>query len=217
MIICVLSLLPAGCADQSPTETQLESQPVYAYPGDVRLSVARINETKRALDDYPNADRAKAIIADGTITVDEMNEFDRTMAACLSKLGYDGQYDANGTFSMKRLNESDGTTDSTQALDECQTVTGYDVIRTLYSNAVRNPDDVDLGPYVVQCMIDIGAAPQGYTLDEYVKDSRNRTGPYATLDALQDTDPTNSQAQQIRECGYDPLHKADGIIGTPKQ
>lgn len=38
-----------------------------------------------------------------------------------------------------------------------------------------------------------------------------------TLAALRDTDPTNSQAQQIRECGYDPLHKADGIIGAPKR
>ncbi|KAB8294446.1 hypothetical protein DSM100685_0574 [Bifidobacterium avesanii] len=182
-----------------------------ALPKDVSYSreadVAQYRADLDALAKRTGNDFLSAIIADNTITADEMNEAKRRMQQCYSDLGYKAvQTDDSGGIVVVRADGGDVRNDGnalTAADKRCQTDSGYAMLTGIYFNAVRNPDRLDLVPYTVRCLIDHGIVDPSYTVQDYQRDSQNRNGPYK----VQDEDPEGTQGRQVTQCGRDPLGK----------
>lgn len=193
----------AGGGDSPAVVSSLPPDVRYGQDADVRNYRSDLDAlAKRSGNDF-----LSSIIADNTVTADEMNEAKRRMQQCYADAGYRAvQTDESGGVALARLDGGNMEADmqaTNDAQRRCETDSGYSQLVTLYFNAVRNPEHVDLAPYVVQCFIDHQLVDAQYTVADYQRDSQNRTGPYK----VQDEDPESAQGRQVTQCGRDPLGK----------
>lgn len=141
-----------------------------------------------------------AVIADGTISADEINEMQRRVIGCYADFDLvftdEGSGQATiGTASGEPLTEGQ----SRKAQAQCDGIEGqFNLLATTYYQAVRNPDNADYDPYVLQCLQDHGILDRSYTLEQYKYDARNHVGPVFGLDD-DGSDP------QVALCQFDPL------------
>lgn len=190
---------------------------VYAaHTESVRLSPAYMKELEERFargrsSGWLDADMVDAVVADGTITADEMNDLDRRAVACLAKYGFEVNRDywfsptgGISTFGSKVIqwNEDHNQPQngpppeySIDCLDN-----GYGDLANMYWRAYANPNNVDLDPYVFQCFVEHGLVKDGITYERY------RT--MAGADALVG-DPARSTSSTHgiwNTCWDDPLH-----------
>lgn len=208
-IVCLTVALASSCGgagnvDGAAMPDFAMQNITYTREADISRYRADIDRMSERLGD----DFLSAIVADDTITADEMNEAQRRVRQCYADAGYEYiQLGEGGAASIGRLDGKDngnGRDERFQeALQRCESDSGYDSLAPLYYEAVRNPDHLDLSPYTVQCFIDHGLVGPQYTVADYQRDSHARTGPYK----VQDEDPEGAQGRQVTECGRDPLGK----------
>lgn len=74
-------------------------------------------------------------------------------------------------------------------------------MRSVYAMAIQNPDDIDLKPYIVQCLAERNLVGEQYSTDDLNRDGRSQSGPYATRN-----DPSDPHYSDAVECLSDPLH-----------
>lgn len=204
-----LAMLPmlGSCAGVggigSPVATQTQLDEVrYSRDADVRNYRDDLDrEAARTGNDF-----LKTIIADDVVTAEEMDEVYRRTQQCYADAGYKYTALQTGGAQVDRLDGKSPSGDPRGANDvaiSCEEKTGFGAIQRIYTNAVRNPDNIkDLSPYVVQCFIDHGLVDPSYTVADYQRDSASRSGPYKILDQ---EGPQSGKGKQVYECGIDPL------------
>lgn len=204
-----LAVLASMAACGSPPSESVPEPIVMqdvTYTRDVDIRRWRA-ETERTLKTAPSGEFARRIVADDVLTADEMNEFHRRVKQCFAERGYEYTVDAELRGGMVERIDGRSVAVDRVGLEEtnavCDGDSGYSGIWAEYKMAMANPDHVDLGPYVVQCLVDNGLVGPQYTVADYIRDSQNRTGPYK----VQDEDPESVQGRQVTQCGRDPLGK----------
>ncbi|MDR0488931.1 MAG: hypothetical protein LBG99_05980 [Propionibacteriaceae bacterium] len=155
------------------------------------------------------SDLAKAILADGNITDEEILQAKDTLRDCLQasgltvyKIGTDGSLD---TFLPSLTGESvEETGIRAQKLTEvCEKNIDWTTLAGLYNGVRINPNNID--PYVImaECLVRVGIRPDGYSADDYAQEFE--TGAffqeYSSLNPSEDadkfwacnSDPTNTR------------------------
>ncbi|MBW3077793.1 hypothetical protein [Bifidobacterium simiiventris] len=187
----------------APSGTQLT---YMGYTDTVTLTDSYVATLK---DDaaWTHADFIREVIADRRITADEMNEAERRSINCYAqyglKVGVDYWFGDNGGGLVEKENDRYTQEQRADISTTCGLDTGYESIKEVYYQAVRNPDDVDLEPYRFQCYQEQGLLDAGYTYDEFERLVDNGTSPLSDYDSLDEASPTK---RQLDQCVNDPLH-----------
>lgn len=208
ILVVTLALLGSCSAQENSGNPALNSDIsfgniIYSYDAEIKMYR---DDLSNLAQKYHN-DFLNTIIADDVITADEMNEYQRRVRNCYADDGYKYiQTDEAGAGAYESLDGGSVNTDDRfmNTVQRCGSDSGYDSITRLYYDAVRNPDRLDLSPYVVQCFIDHGFVGQSYSVADLIRNSQQRTGPYAILDA---EGWDSVRGGQVYECGSDPLQK----------
>lgn len=206
-ICCIVCLLIVSGCSSIPSAEKLVSagmeHVVYSHNADI---TAYQQEIDAIVTGSVDNEYLKAIVADDVLTADEMNEFVRRVKQCYAQRGYNFSYDVNsGTSTVSRLDEQSvevSLEDLDKVTYKCSDDTGYSRLVVKYDSAVYNPKNLDLKPYVVQCLIDHDLVDQSYSIADYVHDSQQRSGPFEVLD---DESADVQKRNQTSVCVRDPL------------
>jgi hypothetical protein len=125
----------------------------------------------------------KDVLSDGDITRAEYVEAANRYMDCVREHGVD--IDAVDEFGVNNYAASNMTGSNEKYLDTCTEGTIF-IIEGIYSQMVKNPDNVDMKQLLVECFVNSGLADKGYTVDDYVADT---SGPNGSKFPFDDTDP----------------------------
>ena len=216
-VICLFAL--CGCSTTPEQQTASAGQPFgtrteYANHTDsVTVSPAWKAQIDNALTP-PSAyasggDTVNAVLSDGIISSNEMNALEREAVGCYAQHGMQANRDywfsaheGIATFLNGKYNQDYET--------ECEIASGYELTTSYYYDIRRNPDQIDLGPYIFQCYQEHGLADKPMTYDEYNRLKSEGREPLIGDPARS----TSSQHAIWNTCWDDPLHN---ISSPPPQ
>jgi hypothetical protein len=122
-----------------------------------------------------SSDYVKAVLADGTVDMSELQEAQQRMVSCMSEAGFVLEFVPTPYgFSQERLQMGRGTVDFTDeeknaaldADDRCREE-WMGNIDTLYQTVTTNPNNEDWSGLVAACLTRHGLAPEGFTGQDY--------------------------------------------------
>ena len=161
-----------------------------------------IMSSKAASGAAGETDAMRAVLADGVITADEMNDLESRALGCFAKYGYKPgvnlylSEDGGGGA----INDETRSVEETLAIsDECIYDNGYGDLKHLYYSMWWNPDNVDLEPYRFRCYQEHGFLLEDYSYEEYERLKSSRR-------VLREVPRSGSQSDLMLACGIDPLH-----------
>lgn len=209
----VAALMCAGCG-ASPSDG---GEVTRAAPNNTRTTYAQYTDSVFVNDAYmqeingvlamrdDNADVAHAVLADRTITAEEMNELENNEIACFAQYGWkpnvDYWFSQDGGVTALYIGDKSNE-EALRISDLCDTSTGYALLVMYYYQALYNPDNIDLRPYVFQCFQEHGLVDKSMTYDEYGRVLAAGKDPL-----IGDPRRSTSSTHPIWEtCSSDPLH-----------
>ncbi|MDR0849567.1 MAG: hypothetical protein LBN10_11125 [Propionibacteriaceae bacterium] len=189
-VALVLGLV--GCASEVDDAT-----PGFSGPWAIELQQAYENVSSPV---------AKAILADGVITDEEMEEVRAAQKECLENLGCVVlELNPDGSANIRPPQE-DGesfevlTQRTGELQQQCEVQTSWSTIGWLYTQMTRNPENQDIADLMVECLVRVGLESEGYTAEQYMSDLENAHFiPYLE-------NQETPEGQKFRACNFDPLH-----------
>lgn len=178
------------------------------YVDSVPINASYRKQIAGALDhDSSGKDVIEQVLADGIIDPGEMNDVERQMVGCFSDRGYEVNVDywlaKDGGFAASNAATMPASDERVQdAIRQCESSTGYGILVYYYNQASRNPDDIDLDPYVFQCFREHGLVDAGLAYDEFRRIGEQGGNPLVGDPARSDS----SKHQDWEMCVSDPLH-----------
>lgn len=146
-----------------------------------------------------HSDFVNQVIADKKITGAEMNQAERQALDCASQqgltLGVDYWLKNGGEWNIYGRDIS-----SYRAMDimvTCGSNNGYETLMKAYTQAIANPDDIDLEPYRVQCYKDLKVLDPKVTYRQFEDTNVKFTMPTSYKDP---------RWKDYNHCTDDPLH-----------
>ena len=195
MAVAVAAILTVSLAACSP---QVEpTEPGFSGPWATELQQAYENVSSPV---------AKAILEDGVITEEEMEEVRTAQIECLENLGCIVlELNPGGSADILPPQEGGESFEVlTQRMNglqqQCSVQTGWSIIGYLYSQVRRNPENRDGADLMVECLVRVGLEAEGYTAEQYIADLEN--GHFIPYLENQET----PEAQKFLQCNDDPLH-----------
>ena len=176
------------------------------FTHDVRLNATYMGKLREALQgwDINDMDYINEILKDSVITADEMNDLERKTNGCFERHGYElGKnlwYNDNGSVAVDVIGGPDNFDDFNEIEIQCAYDNGYTKIKEYYTDAYRNPDNVDLGPYSFQCYKDYGLIAQDYSYEKFEQGLDKGESPLSGLT------PGTKPHDDFLHCTDDPLH-----------
>ncbi|QTX05330.1 hypothetical protein [Agromyces archimandritae] len=149
-------------------------------------------------DHYADAqdDFAREVLEDGVVSDQERSEMISRFKECAGARGITIDYHLDGTFETN-IPAGLGPDGAHETISSCSESSGEDLIGSLYSQILTNPDNLDENQLIADCMVERGAVPAGYRGEEYVEDGFDGEYPYSIGEA---------KGEEIRhECDRDPL------------
>ena len=144
----------------------------------------------------------RAVLADGVITADEMNDLESRALGCFAKYGYKpgvNLYLSEDGGGLAMNDEGHSNEETFAISNECIYDNGYGELKRLYHEMWWNPDNVDLGPYRFRCYQEHGFLLEDYSYEEY---ERLRSSQRV----LKEIPRSGSQSELMDACTIDPLH-----------
>ncbi|NEG77987.1 hypothetical protein [Bifidobacterium avesanii] len=187
------------------------SRSTYAqFTADMTLSPAymqRINNELAAGTNKRGHEAVHAVVDDGVITADEMNEAERRMVGCYAKYGYEvnrdywlGDYGGLSPF-VKKSEDTWEHVDEIRA--ECEDDTGWGWVSQYYWAVYTNPENIDLGPYQYQCLKEKGMLLKDYpSYEDFKRDWENPGNNEPVINSSKSAQAFDARAK----CFSDPLH-----------
>lgn len=123
------------------------------------------------------------VLSDHVITEAEISRLRDELADCLKPVGVtDIQFSEDGVG--YETNTPDIAADALVArMDECEETVGYEQIALLYNGMLSNPAKADRTSDVVDCMVEKGLVPSGYTVEDYRRATDSQSLPFEENDA----------------------------------
>lgn len=146
-------------------------------------------------------ERVNAIVSDGTITADEINELERSVVGCYAQHGLKANEDYWFTDGGG-INIWKGQERNDEFVKECEIDSGYQLLIYYYYMIDRNPDNIDLEPYRYQCYKEHDLLMQPYSYEDYERLRLQGDGT-PLLKGGTSGDPTTLM---VNKCTDDPLH-----------
>ncbi|WNM24288.1 hypothetical protein [Demequina capsici] len=142
------------------------------------------------------SDLQRTILADETITDQELAALQDAFTTCLSSRGYtDISFASNGGFS-ERAPAGTSDDDENATVQTCEDIAWGSqggLTYGLYFEVARNPARQDESEIMVACLVRQGLVDPSYTAEDYVSDSASGAPPF---------DPASVE---FRECNANPL------------
>lgn len=175
-LFCVL--LMAGCSHSSPGDSAtLES---VESRGDAAAAAwnAEIDKAR----EESSVDQVKEILEDHKITSAELAHLQDELRECLRPAGV-----TDVSFSTSEVQYETNTPPGNPAefvkkMDACEDSVGYSQVAALYFGMLRNPENRDYTPELVDCLVEKGLVPSSYSVDDYRRDLASDRLPFATSD-----------------------------------
>ena len=167
-----------------------------------RQYIDRIMSSKAASGSAGEVDAMRAVLADGVITADEMNDLESRALGCFAKYGYKpgvNLYLSEDGGGLAMNDEGHSNEETFAISNECIYDNGYGELKRLYHEMWWNPDNVDLGPYRFRCYQEHGFLLEDYSYEEY---ERLRSSQRV----LKEIPRSGSQSELMDACTIDPLH-----------
>lgn len=129
-----------------------------------------------------SSESVKRVLSDYQITETEMSRLRDELASCLRPVGVtEMKFSEDGT--SYETNTPDIEPDVLVArMNECEETVGYERIALLYTGMLNNPTKVDRTPDVVDCMVEKGLVPSGYTVEDYRRATESNSLPFEAND-----------------------------------
>lgn len=127
------------------------------------------------------------MLSDGDITRAEYVEASQRYVNCAGERGV--AVTAIENFGLFQYQVANPTEEQDRVLDECSIGTTYNV-EPFYGELLTNPNREDPLKIRVQCLVDSGLAPEGYTLEDYRADTPDGENARFPFD---DADPRMAQ------------------------
>lgn len=215
--IASFSISFAGCGSPVAGADKREGHESVSAPigSDAQTEYMAYTETAALNDSYMtqlsnelsgvnvDADFVNRVTEDRQITAEEMNEAERRAINCLSNYGLVPNesfwFGKNTGFIVDENALSDSDTNKVD--DECLYNTGYAALKSVYLNAVRNPNNIDLDPYRFQCYKDYKLIDQDYSYEQFQQELNNGKSPLSYIRSS-----STPGYDDFMECVTDPLH-----------
>jgi hypothetical protein len=171
-------MLFAGCSSQNVefdknsadiTQTQVGELPENLSVNDFKGPYAE--ELYAQVFNSENKPFLYQIYKDGVVTDEELAESRQIYSQCLINLGYEVEFDSNGSESTKAPKSVEDSS-SQQLIDRtgCSNKSGYLPMTAIYADLKSNPNNEDIYKIRVACMIKHGLVPSDYTKDDFLND-----------------------------------------------
>lgn len=144
----------------------------------------------------PN-DAVREMLSDSNITEAEAHEVLSDFKRCVSDFGYEiTNYAFDGSYGVD-FPPNASTDVVNRRVNNCSTSTGEAQVLSLYSWTNRNPERLDESAIVIDCLIDSGVVPKGYSPADFEENMRDGKFPL-----IGDTEEAR---EKLSECQIDPL------------
>jgi hypothetical protein len=197
------TLVLAGCAGQEPRSSTpapamtVDSVTVEPLPSGAAIpgfSGAWAGQFRQAYQ-HSQSDLQRTVLADGKVTDEEMSALQDAFASCAQARGLtDISFGSDGDMSVK-AGKGMKPEQVNAVVGDCgePTIDGVDLI---YNGMRLNPANADPATLMVECLVAVGLAPDGYSLQDYLRDSPS------------DSFPFDSGSIEFGDCARDPLGAA---------
>lgn len=185
------ALLLVGCAPhahEAQGESSSRSGPAPNFSGPWAADFASAFE--RAASDFE-----REVLADGTLTDQELSESRERFSDCLRSFGFSEiSFGSGSDFEFMAADDSDPDVVNGQ-VEDCQASSGQGAIGALHEWVHRNPDNLDENTIMAACLVGAGAVDPSYDAQRYAAD-------------MADPDFPNVESFDLipfQECHNDPL------------
>jgi hypothetical protein len=208
-------------ADVSGTGSDSQKAPTFSGP--------YASDFAKEYADAPN-DLARGILADGSITEQEIQEIYDQLNKCLEPYGLQSSFSLDLGVSTVQFRGSMSDDEQTKVTEQCDAKTGAESVSSLYSTMHDNPDHLDgeaMARKTYQCLAQHDLLPKPIGEDEYWNTLTTHEGQTPAqskesnrlwreffseyMESTEDGQPNpnydKNKAQQFWQCNQDPLNQ----------
>ena len=181
-------IMLSGCADDTANSVAAAVEvPEFAGPWASEFS---------AEYQHTDSDFVRSVLADETITDEELAQTREKFTHCLTEYGHSNIiFEADGSLQFDTSTADDPDSVDEQ-MDECSEVSGEGAIGALHSWIRRNPQNLDEDTIMADCLVHKGVVDESYSASEYAHDAPAADFPFRDEIA---------GVTAFQQCNADPL------------